>query len=133
MPPRKAVSLRSFGAGKAMHVPIGNGVAAVPLPAGLTADAAARHLRKVIAQARAMQDCDLVLIEGPAMPWDASGHEALRAADALVAVLPTRLDINQAMEDVLDALGEEQRKLIGVVLNEVDLVGLDHDRGKQHA
>jgi Mrp family chromosome partitioning ATPase len=131
--PRNAVSLLSFGTGKAMHVPIGDGIVAVPLPAGLTVEVAAQHLRKVIAQAQAMQGHDLVLIEGPAMPWDAAGREMLHAADALVVVLPTRMDINQAMEDVLNALGDEQRKLIGVILNEVDLAGLDRNRGKQHA
>jgi hypothetical protein len=47
--------------------------------------------------------------------------------------LPTRLDINQAMEEILDALGDEQEKLVGVILNEVDLTGIGHDRGKQHA
>jgi hypothetical protein len=57
----------------------------------------------------------------------------LNAADALVVVLPTRLDINQAMEEILDALGDEQQKLVGVILNEVDLTGVDRDRGKQHA
>jgi hypothetical protein len=37
------------------------------------------------------------------------------------------------MEEILDALGDEQQKLIGVILNEVDLTGVDRDRGKQHA
>jgi hypothetical protein len=67
------------------------------------------------------------------MPWDASDLDVLSAADALVVVLPTRLDINQAMEEILDALGDEQQKLVGVILNEVDLTGVDRDRGKQHA
>lgn len=131
--PRKTVSLLSFGTGKAMHVPVGEGIVAVPLPPGLKVEAAARHLRNAIAQASALQGQDLVLIEGPAMPWNALDRDVLGAADALVVVLPTRLDINQSMEDVLDALGDEQQKLVGVILNEVDLVGVGHDRGKQHA
>ncbi|MGB3447833.1 MAG: Wzz/FepE/Etk N-terminal domain-containing protein [Xanthobacteraceae bacterium] len=131
--PKKAVSLLSFGTGKAMHVPVGDGVAAVALPSGLTAEAAGKHLRKTVAQAQATPAYNLVLIEGPAMPWDALDLDVLSAADALVVVLPTRLDINQAMEEILDALGDGQQKLIGVILNEVDLTGVGHDRGKQHA
>jgi uncharacterized protein involved in exopolysaccharide biosynthesis/Mrp family chromosome partitioning ATPase len=131
--PKKAVSLLSFGTGRATHVPVGDGVAAVALPARLTAEAAGKHLRKAIAQAQVTPAYNLVLIEGPAMPWDASDLDVLSAADALVVVLPTRLDINQAMEEILDALGDEQQKLVGVILNEVDLTGVDRDRGKQHA
>ncbi|MGB3867051.1 MAG: hypothetical protein WBA29_15665, partial [Xanthobacteraceae bacterium] len=130
---RKPVSLRVFGSGEAAHVAVGERIAAVPIPADAGAAAVATHLRKAIAQARASRTCDLVLTEGPAMPWGAAERAVLEAADAVVAVLPTRLDINASMEDVLDALGDEQHKLIGVVLNEVDPVGIDHGRGKQHA
>jgi len=130
---KKAVSLLAFGVGKAAHLPVGSGIAVLPIPGGTTEAAAGSHVQRAIAQLGTSQAYDLVLVEGPAMPWNAARRHILNAADAFVAVLPTRLDINESMEEILDALGDEQHKLIGVILNEVDPVGADHSRGKQHA
>jgi len=114
-------------------VAAGHGVSILPIPTGPAANPTARQLHDAIAQSRASHDFDLAIVDGPAMPWSSSDRELLRVSDALVAVLPTRLDINESMERILDALGDEQHKLIGVVLNEVGPTAASHSRGKQHA
>ena len=50
-----------------------------------------------------------------------------------VAVLPTHLDINDSMEDILTALGGAERKLVGVILSELDPAIQSRQRGKQYA
>ena len=80
---------------------------------------AADAIRKAIAQARAAGGYDLVILDGPAMPLGAADRKLLDEADALVAVLPVSLDINDGMEEIIAALGRRQRKLAGVILNEL--------------
>ena len=77
-------------------------------------------IRKAIAQARAAGGYDLVVLDGPAMPWSAADHKLFDAVDGLVAILPIKLDINDSMEDIITALGETERKLVGVVINELN-------------
>lgn len=89
--------------------------------------------RKAIAQARAAGGYDLVVLDGPAMPLSAAGRKLLDVTDALVAVLPTSLDINDSMEEILAALGGAQRKLVGVVLDELAAATQTRQRGKQYA
>jgi polysaccharide biosynthesis transport protein len=48
-------------------------------------------------------------------------------------MLPVELDINDAMEDVIAALGGTERKLIGVVLNELTPPGSNQQRDKRYA
>ena len=67
------------------------------------------------------------------MPWSAADRKLLELADGLVAVLPVNLDINDAMEDIIAALGDTERKLIGVVLNELNPAGINQQRDKQYA
>ena len=43
------------------------------------------------------------------------------------------LDINDSMEDILTALGDAERKLVGVVLNELNPATVDRQRDKQYA
>ena len=47
--------------------------------------------------------------------------------------LPVDLDINDAMEDIISALGGAERKLIGVVLNELTPPGSSQQRDKRYA
>ena len=51
-------------------------------------------------------------------------------ADGLVAILPANLDINDCMEDIIAALGGTERKLIGVVLNELHSCGRQPPAGQ---
>ena len=76
-------------------------------------------IRKAIAQARSAGGYDLVILDGPAMPWSAADRKLLDVADGLVAMLPASLDINDCMEDIIAALGGAEHKLVGVVLNEL--------------
>ena len=54
-------------------------------------------------------------------------------ADGLVAVLPVHLDINDSMEDIITALGGAERKLVGVVLSELNPTAVNRQRDKQYA
>jgi polysaccharide biosynthesis transport protein len=66
------------------------------------------------------------------MPWTTADRTLLDAADGFVAVLPIRLDINDCMEDIITALGGAERKLVGVVLNELNPTAVNQ-RDKQYA
>ena len=87
------------------------------LPAVNTKEAkACDAIRKAIAQARSTGGYDLVILDGPAMPWSPTDRKLLDMAEGLVAILPVHLDINDSMEDIIAALGGTERKLVGVVL-----------------
>jgi uncharacterized protein involved in exopolysaccharide biosynthesis/Mrp family chromosome partitioning ATPase len=107
-----------------------NGMSILPSLGGArTGDA----IRKAIAQARSAGDYDLVLLDGPVMPWSADDRKLLDVADGLVAILPASLDINDCMEDIIAALGGAERKLIGVILNELRPADDIPRRSKQYA
>jgi uncharacterized protein involved in exopolysaccharide biosynthesis/Mrp family chromosome partitioning ATPase len=90
-------------------------------------------VRKAIAQARSTAGYDLVILDGPAMPWSAADHKLFEVADGLVAILPASLDINECMEDIIAELGGTERKLIGVVVNELNTAAVNRQRDKQYA
>ncbi|TYL90254.1 polysaccharide biosynthesis tyrosine autokinase [Bradyrhizobium rifense] len=122
----------SIGSKAAREIKTVNGISV--LPAGESdAAKAADAIRKAISQARSAGGYDLVILDGPAMPLSAAGRKLLDSADALVAVLPTSLDINDSMEEILAALGGAQRKLVGVVLDELAPAPQTRQRGKQYA
>jgi len=104
-----------------------NGIAIQP--AGEAADV----IRDVVAEARSAGSYDLVILDGPAMPWSAADHTLLDTADGLVAILPASLDVNECMEDIITALGDTERKLAGVVLSELHPTVTNRQRGKQYA
>ena len=54
-------------------------------------------------------------------------------AERAAAGLPVDLDINGATEDIVAAIGGAERKLIGVVLNELTLTGLNQRQDKRYA
>jgi uncharacterized protein involved in exopolysaccharide biosynthesis len=122
----------SIGSKAAREIKTVNGISVLPAAendAGKAADAICR----AIAQARSAGGYDLVILDGPAMPLSTAGRKLLDSADALVAVLPTSLDINDSMEEILAALGGAQRKLVGVVLDELTPATQTRQRGKQYA
>ncbi len=108
-----------------------NGISILPAVEGSDVKAS-EAIRKAIAQARSSGGYDLVILDGPAMPWSAADRKLLDTADGLVAMLPVDLDINDAMEDIIAALGDAERKLIGVVLNELNPAGTQQ-RDKRYA
>jgi uncharacterized protein involved in exopolysaccharide biosynthesis/Mrp family chromosome partitioning ATPase len=122
----------SIGSKASRAVKTANGISILPAVKGSDGKAS-EAIRKAIAQARSSADYDLVILDGPAMPWDASDRKLLELADGLVAVLPVNLDINDAMEDVIKALGDAERRLVGVVLNELNPAGINQQRDKRYA
>jgi uncharacterized protein involved in exopolysaccharide biosynthesis/Mrp family chromosome partitioning ATPase len=122
----------SIGSKAARAIKTENGISILPAVEGSDVKAS-EAIRKSIAQARSSGDYDLVILDGPAMPWSAADRKLLDTADGLVAMLPVDLDINDAMEDVIAALGGAERKLIGVVLNELNPPGSNQQRDKRYA
>jgi cellulose biosynthesis protein BcsQ len=90
-------------------------------------------IQKAIAQARAAGGYDLVILDGPAMPWSAADGKLFDVAAGLVAILPASLDINDSMEKIITALGGAERKLVGVVINELQPATVERQRDKQYA
>ncbi len=104
------------------------------LPAITASDVkSSEAIQKAIAQARAAGGYDLVILDGPPMPWSAADGRLFDVAAGLVAILPASLDINDSMEKIITALGGAQRKLVGVVINELKPATVERQRDKQYA
>jgi hypothetical protein len=67
------------------------------------------------------------------MPFAVADRKLFDIADGLIAILPANLDINDCMEDIIAALDGGERKLVGVVLNELKPAAVNRQRGKQYA
>jgi Mrp family chromosome partitioning ATPase len=122
----------SIGTKASRAIKTANGISILPA-VGESDAKASDTIRKAIAQARAAGGYDLVILDGPAMPWSAAGRKLLDEVSGLVAVLPASLDINDCLEDVIAALGDAERKLIGVVVNELNPAAVSRQRDKQYA
>lgn len=109
-----------------------NGISILPAVKAAD-DKASEAIRKAIAQAHSAGGYDLIVVDGPAMPWSPADHKLFEIADGLAAVLPIKLDINDCMEDIITALGETERKLVGVVINELHPTDVNRQRDKQYA
>jgi uncharacterized protein involved in exopolysaccharide biosynthesis/Mrp family chromosome partitioning ATPase len=90
-------------------------------------------IRKAIAQARASADYDLVIVDGPVLPFSTEGRKLIDVADGLAAILPASLDINGCMDDIIASLGGAERKLIGVIINELHSAPVQSVRSAQYA
>ncbi len=108
----------SIGSKAARAIVTANGISILPAVNGSDAKAS-EAIRKSIAQAKAAGGYDLAVLDGPALPLGAADRKLLDEADAIVAVLPVDLDINDALEAIIAALGPAQRKLAGVILDEL--------------
>ncbi|MFH1345013.1 MAG: Wzz/FepE/Etk N-terminal domain-containing protein [Pseudomonadota bacterium] len=122
----------SVGTKASRAIKTANGISILPVINGSDAKVG-DAISKAIAQARAAGGYDLVILDGPAMPWSTADRKLLDFADSLVAILPVTLDINDAMEDIITALGDTERKLVGVVLSELQPTAVNHQRDKQYA
>jgi cellulose biosynthesis protein BcsQ len=122
----------SIGSKASRAIETANGISILAAPRGSEAKAG-DAIRKTVAQARAAGGHDLIILDGPAMPWNAADARLFDIADGLVAVLPVHLDINDSMEDIIAALDGEERKLVGVVLNELNPTAVNRQRDKQYA
>jgi Mrp family chromosome partitioning ATPase len=130
----------SIGSKAACAVQTSNGISILPAINGADAKVNTKAdprtsdaIRKAIAQARSAGGYDLVILDGPPMPWSTTDHNLLDIADGIVAILPASLDINDCMEGIITALGGAERKLIGVVLNELNSAAVNRQRDKQYA
>ncbi|WP_342737875.1 exopolysaccharide transport family protein [Bradyrhizobium sp. B117] len=122
----------SNGSKAAREIKTVNGISVLPAAEG-DAGKAAEAIRKAIAQARSAGGYDLVILDGPVTPLTAGSRKLLDDTDALVAVLPTSLDINDGLEEILSTLGRAERKLVGVVLDELTPATQARQRGRQYA
>jgi uncharacterized protein involved in exopolysaccharide biosynthesis/Mrp family chromosome partitioning ATPase len=122
----------SIGTKVSRAIKTANGIAILPVSGGSDAKAA-DAIRKAIAQARSAGGYDLAILDGPAMPLSAADRKLIDIADGIIAILPGRLDINEALEDIITALDGAERKLVGVVLNELDPAAVKRERDKQYA
>ena len=109
-----------------------NGIAILPAIKDDPAKTNAAIL-KAIAQARAAGDHELVILDGPPMPWGAAERRLFDIADGLLAALPVDRDINASMEDIIAALGGTERKLAGVVLDELQSPAASQQHDRQYA
>jgi uncharacterized protein involved in exopolysaccharide biosynthesis/Mrp family chromosome partitioning ATPase len=117
----------SIGSKASRAIETANGISILPSAKGSDA------IRKSIAQARETDSYDLVILDGPPLPQDAAGRKLFEVADGIVAVLPVSLDINDAMEAIIASLGPAQKKLAGVILNELTPPVVTRQRGRQYA
>jgi cellulose biosynthesis protein BcsQ len=122
----------SIGSKASREIKTVNGISVLPAADG-DAGKATEAMRKAIEQARAAGGYDLVILDGPVTPLGAASRKLLDDADALVAVLPTSLDINDGLEEILNTLGRAERKLVGVVLDELTPATQARQRGRQYA
>jgi Mrp family chromosome partitioning ATPase len=122
----------SIGTKASRAIKTANGISILPAIKGSDAKASGA-ICKAIAQTRSAGGYDLVILDGPQTPWSEADRALLDAADGLVAVLPANLDINGCMEGIITALGGAERKLIGVVLNELHPATARRQRDKQYA
>jgi len=122
----------SIGTKASRAIKTANGISILPAIKG-TGAKSADAIRKAIAQARSAGGYDLVILDGPALPWADPDRGLLDIADGLVAILPVDLDINDCMEEIIAALGGAERKLVGVVLNELKPAAVNRQRDKQYA
>src|SRR6202035_1651920 len=122
----------SIGTKPSRAIKTANGISILPAIKG-TGAKSADAIRKAIAQARSAGGYDLVILDGPALPWAATDRGLLDLPDRPVAILPVDLDINDCMEEIIAALGGAERKLVGVVLNELKPAAVNRQRDKQYA
>jgi uncharacterized protein involved in exopolysaccharide biosynthesis/Mrp family chromosome partitioning ATPase len=122
----------SIGTKASRAIKTANGISILPAIGGWDTEAA-DSIRKAIAQARSTGGYDLVILDGPAMPRRAADRQLIDVADGIVAILPVNRDINEAMEDIITALGGAQRKLVGVVLNELNAAAASRKPDRQYA
>jgi hypothetical protein len=109
-----------------------NGISILPAPKG--PDFKANDaICEAVAQARSAGGYDLVILDGPAMPWSAADRKLLDLASGLVAILPASLDINECMENIITALGGAESKLVGVVLSELNLAAVNGQQDRHYA
>jgi uncharacterized protein involved in exopolysaccharide biosynthesis/Mrp family chromosome partitioning ATPase len=109
-----------------------NAIAILPA-AETTTGKAAEAVSAAVAQARKSGGYDLIVLDGPALPWSADTQKALETAAALIAVLPAGPDLDESLDTVIAALGGTEHRLAGVILSELDGPVEPEQRSQQYA
>ena len=122
----------SIGSKASRAINTANGISILPSVASSDAKAA-DAIRKAITQARSAGGYDLIILDGPAMAASEASRRLIDISDGLVAILPVSLDINDCMEDIMASLGGAERKLVGVVLDELSPTSTNGQQDKQYA
>jgi uncharacterized protein involved in exopolysaccharide biosynthesis len=122
----------SIGSKASRALETANGISILPVIAG-SADKSSEAIRKAIAQARSAGGYGLIVLDGPAMPWSRTDRKLLDETNGIVAVLPTSLDINECLENIIVALDGAEHRLAGVVLDELQPASVERQREKQYA
>ena len=128
-PEAKRLGWLSIGSKAQRAIKTRNNIEVLPAIGSGTAEA----IRKAIAQARASGDHDLIIIDGPAMPFGTDELKLIGVADGLIATLSASLDINGCMDDIIAGLGGAERKLIGVIVSELHAAPVQSVRSAQYA
>jgi uncharacterized protein involved in exopolysaccharide biosynthesis/Mrp family chromosome partitioning ATPase len=128
-PEAKRLGWLSIGSKAERAIKTRNGIDVLPaIGSGLT-DA----IRKAVAQARASGDYDLVIVDGPALPFGAEGRKLIDIADGLIAMLSASFDIDGCMDDIIAGLGGAESRLIGVIINELHSAPAQPVRSAEYA
>jgi uncharacterized protein involved in exopolysaccharide biosynthesis/Mrp family chromosome partitioning ATPase len=122
----------SIGSKASRALETANGISILPVVAG-SAGKSGEAIRKAIAQARSTGGYGVILLDGPAMPWSRADRKLLDETNGIVAVLPTSLDINDCLENIIIALDGAEHRLAGVVLDELQPATAERQREKQYA
>ncbi len=125
-------NIANIGARASRIIETNNGISILPAITGSDVKSG-DAVRKAIAQARSAGGYGLIVLDGPAMPWSAADRKLFDDASGLVATLPANLDINDSMEGIITALGGAERRLVGVVINELNPAAVKRQRDKQYA
>ena len=106
-----------LGFGPRMQVAIEtvNGIAITTISVTAKPDA----VRKSVADARASGRYDLVLLDGPAIPHKTNDAKLFDMADGVVVALPVGSDVDHSMNAIIAGLGGSDRKISGVVIDEL--------------
>ena len=92
-----------------------NGIAITTISATAKPDT----VRKSVADARASGRYDLVVLDGPAMPHKTDDAKLFDIADGVVVALPVSSDVDHSMNAIITGLGGSDRKISGVVIDEL--------------
>jgi uncharacterized protein involved in exopolysaccharide biosynthesis/Mrp family chromosome partitioning ATPase len=122
----------SIGSKASRAIVTSNGISILPV-ADVAASKAGDAIRTAIAQARKTGGYDVVILDGPAMPWSSEMQKVLASASSLIAVLSAGPELDKSLDAVIAALGGSERKLTGVIVNELAIPAAHEQRSRQYA
>lgn len=117
----------AFPSGLGEPLETANGVTVLPVATGADPAIASEAVRAIIDHTRRTTECGLIIVDGPSTPFGSHDGAMLDIADGIVAVLPANPTVDDAMEEILTALGAAKPKLLGVVLTELGGSGLSKE------